>query len=327
MNLPSQIDAILREAGVDFQHLTCLPMDRSHTGRQLFLVLVFKNGEPSPFALFKVARTDDDREALQREFANLERLRDAGVTSVPAPLYCTERDGFFFLAESVGEGTRMKNRNPDRYFSSSDFPKHFDAVSDWLLAFHQALGEPVESVDRRVTEALSAYRERFKVSPDLDRLLDSSAERLMEGIPTLSPVHGDFCTANILVSDRGQIFVIDWENPMQPSWPLKDLIHFSTSIWCMPYRKGEERLMKNIKELWTGRTSSSRMIRAKMEHALTQLQLDPSLALPLQVMVWVDYANEKMDYFQRANAGKIWRPLIILKDRSCLNLEWLAGGT
>jgi aminoglycoside phosphotransferase (APT) family kinase protein len=298
--------------------------------------MVFADDQALPAAFIKATCSPARAEALQCEYDNLtyllRQLPQPLSGTVPRPLYFGRLDGYVVLAQSAGPGQRMKNFWPDSYFRSNRYRTDFQNVIDWLVEFQRALAGVDLATDPRGSPArpeqeIAAYRGSFRVSSRLDELLVWSAECLKERDYVLSPWHGDFCTANILVADRKRICVIDWEQRLSRSWPLMDLLYFLSSLWCVPYRKGINQRALNYRQLFFGEHDQSTMIRAAGRRIANELEIDARDLVALSTLVWVVFANRKLawrDPESQRGGGSSHRPLIMLRDQSCLNLELLA---
>lgn len=336
MDVVSLAGEVLQRAGIQHDRVSVIGMNRSQPGQDQLALLVFVDDRAAP-ALF-VKATPDPRaaQALRREADNLAFLaRRLGPTlerTVPATVWTGELEGMTVLAETARSGTRMKNFPPDRYFRSARFRRHLANVVAWLGSFQGALaadpGVPVPA-DGGARGEIEAYRRGFRVSTRLDELLEESAERLEGRARLLGPWHGDFCTANVLVADDRDVFVIDWEQPLVRSSALADLLHFLASVWCIPYEKGAAARATNYLTMFFGEHRLTRPIVDAVRGFRRRLDIEPGDVLGLSVLAWVAHANRKRRLLSRCAAttdgdGVTHWPLVMFEKGSCLNLELLA---
>gem|GEM_PF-3011832 len=340
IDIRATAEKVLDIMGRAHSRVSVLKMDRSTESRPGYAFLVFADDEKAPAAVIKA--TPDGHQALRirQEFDNLTQIQACQCgrlkATVPEPLLYEERSGVTLLAETAKPGRLMRNFPPDAYFSSARFSGHFDAVIEWLHAYHCAMtpaenGAESSNIDRMLTGALARFRGDHAVSARLDVLLNDSLDALASQKIPLSPRHGDFCTANIMVSGGSSIAVIDWEYPSEPGWPLTDLLHFIASIWSIPFKKGVRGLRDNYHRLFFAEHLHRHRIRYAVSRYLRRLGVKEDIALFLSAMSWVFYANRK-----RAEISAIAQtsgvvvenaihcPVIMIDRNRCLNLEMLA---
>jgi aminoglycoside phosphotransferase (APT) family kinase protein len=329
------IEDLARRQGVDAARISVIELNRSGPAQTSVVLLAFLAGRPDPIAFIKATPDADRAVALRREFDNLTRLGRGGDEafrrSVPEPLYCERLGELTVLAESAMPGTRMKDFPPDSYFASRRFRGHFLLAVRWLDELRKSLADdaPPAPPDEAARE-VARYRETHRVSPALNDLLDETVgDPQVANVPRV-PSHGDFCTANVVIPDGNDLFVIDWEYPLTRTWPLADLLYFTCSTWCVPYRKGRDALKANYRHLFFSSHGFSDLLRESVAWYAGQLGIAADLLLPLSAMCWVAYANRKQAELARGRAASRefdeagHTPLIIIEDGACLNLEMLA---
>jgi len=338
MSQRALIEHALRAAKVPFLRFSAIHLDRSSGNSRMMSMIVFVDGRKKPQVYVKTAPADQAPAAFRIEFDNLSALSGSGnellVRSVPAPLHIGEFSGLQLLVESVLPGTRIKNLPPLEYLNSSRLLSHLRQIVDWLLAFHGALKQPSielsgDSFDRQVSTPIRAFRESYRTSPELDRLIEESVERLRDREIPFTPWHGDFCTANVLTDEGDRIGVIDWEHPIENGWPLADLLHFLSSLWCIQPSKAIEDRSENYLRIFFRPGLLFGPLREAAAAYVDDLGIDSELLLPLSVLTWVEYANRKAECLARIGAsdeGSAQRhlPLVLVQGGACLNLELLA---
>jgi len=336
MDVVSLAGEVLQRAGIRHDRVSVIGMNRSQPGRDQLALLVFIDDRAEPQLFVKASPDSGAARALRRESDNLVFLaRRLGPTlerTVPATVWAGELNGLTVLAETARSGTRMKNFPPDRYFRSARFRRHLANVVAWLGSFQEALaadpGVPIAPADGPRGE-IETYRGDFRVSSRLDELLEESTERLEGREELLGPWHGDFCTANVLVLDDRDVFVIDWEQPLVRSSPLADLLHFLASVWCVPYEKGDAARVTNYLTMFFGEHRLTRPVVDAARGFGRRLGIESGDVLGLSVLAWVAHANRKRRLLARdaatADEGEVthW-PLVMFDGESCLNLELLA---
>jgi aminoglycoside phosphotransferase (APT) family kinase protein len=330
---------ILHRAGLEPRTLSVIELNRSDSTQSSIVLLVFADGRAEPSFVVKAVTGGEQARALACEFENLTHLHERGAAAfrqtVPRPVHLGRIDGYDVLAETAMRGVRMKNFPPNSYFGSRRFREHFTSIVAWLHEFHQCLAaEPSPAADGSGPEgagaAIERYRGCFQCSTELDELLTETEQRLLGRRYPQSPWHGDFCSANILITDDQRIGVIDWEHRLVSSWPLLDLLYFVCSIWCVPYRKGSAPLAANYRRLFFEQHRLTELIRDSVRQYAGKLDVAVDDLLPLSVICWVVYANRKHETLSAEAAGPLWPgqthwPLVMFEGDRCLNLELLAG--
>ena len=340
MTIYSLAEEILQHVGIVFNRLSMIQINRSTPVEICLGFLVFVDEKKEPFLFLKATPDQAKGRALEQEFDTLSLLHKGGSVplkmTIPKPLSFMKSNGFMVLAETAAPGIKIKRLPQNAYFSSNRFPLHFRKVVRWLYEFHRtaaffqtsSLGPDTED---RLMKPIEVYRNYYDRSPELDVLLDETLEFLKDRDVALSPKHGDFCTANILVSETEQMSVIDWESFRTWGWPLSDLLYFISSIWCIPCKNGLNVLKNNYFRLFFTRNRHADLIREAVGWYLEKLRVKTVLTLPLSAIVWVIYANQKRVELGGEGICKEGRikieeylPLIMVEDNHCINLEILA---
>jgi aminoglycoside phosphotransferase len=312
---------VLRDAGHDDGNVRVVHLNRTGPEGDFVVLIVFSGESDTPTLLMKATQSAKKAELLRREFANLSLLEEHGADalseSVPRPVDLNVVDGVTIFAETALPGIRMKNRPPDRYFRSPEFQRHLDRVVTFLADLHRCGEQALPPGDLSIEEAVLQYRAAFEVSPELDSLLDETLTALHERELPSTVLHGDFCTANVLVGDADNVGVIDWEFPLRRQWPLADYLHFLSSVWVIPYRKGFAGSVDRYRHMFFESHALAPAVRAGTLRYLRSVKIAAEDVLPLSVATWLLYANRKI------GSDEDW-PLVLIDRGRCLNLELLA---
>ena len=328
----------LRGVGVEFRSLSVLALDRSSPVQVVGILLCFPDGLAEPTHVIKLTTDAGRARGLANEYAHLSHLGASAdpllTAGLPRAVHFGEVDAWHVLVETALPGRRMKDYPSDTYFASRRFEGHLSRVSSWLSAFERCckpaggvgcVGDPVA----RVAATVARYRDGFRCSPAVDELLRRTVDRLEPREPAATHVHGDFCTANVLVRADGAIAVIDWEYARRDGFPLTDLLHFLTSLWTVPYAKGRDRLLANYRRLFFESHVLLPTLRREVQGLVAALGLAGEDLLPLSAMAWIELANLTRARLAPGGAAPFdpssdpW-PLVMLEDGHCLNLELLA---
>lgn len=340
MDLPGLAKQALRDAGIPFDHLSGIQMNRAPHGEPCLVMLLFTGGT-NPTAVLRASTDPKHAATFSSAYENLKRLKAALPAhfsySVPDPYLFEKKNGVTIFLESAQHGTPIQKLPPNRYFRSVAFEKDFLAVVDWLVAFNTSLRidqREVSPTQRRtlLNDPIAAYRQRFTVSQELSLLLHETEETLSNATFALAPRHADFCTANVLVDRDHAVRVIDWEHELTPMWPFCDLLHFMSSVWCIRYGRTPAALQRNYHALFFTQTHLTKTLQQGVRRYAQSWGLKPKILLPLSTITWVHHALQKADYIETfARSEKSARQMMIdahiltlVEHNQCLNLEILA---
>ena len=323
------VEDLARRRGVDSGRISVIELNRSSPTQTALALLAFQDGSGEPLAFIKASTAAARATALRREFDNLTRLARGDKyfrRTIPEPLYCEELGPLTVLAEAAGPGRRMKDFPPDAYFASRRFRETYASCARWLIQLDETLRDGPATLPRDAARLeIERYRRTHRVSPALDGLLDESVRSVERASMPGVPSHGDFCTANVIVREDGDLFVIDWEYPLARTWPLADLLYLTSSTWCIPYRKGNDAVEENYRALFFRPHGFSELIHDAAAGYAERLGLTQELMLPLSVLCWTAFANRKRDELSSDELRETGHlPLILVRDGACINLEILA---
>lgn len=333
MHLTRFTEEILRRGAISFDRATVIEQNRSHRADSRFALLVFLDGRAVPDACIKATTGNPD--GLETSYRNLNALHAASGesfrTTIPNPYWYGNVDRYTVLLTSTVPGTSMKQFPPDRYFSSDAFRRHFERIADWQCSLAKVQIRDRSSGRVAASDAVERYRRTHAVSGALDRLFDECVDMLSGSEVPSTPTHGDFCTANVLVTEDDRIGVIDWEYPLLAEWPLSDIVYFISSIWAIPRRRDVDGRAENYRTLFFKPNRFTPLIRSALNQLCTTLAMAPELILPLTAIAWTSLANRKRAEREEAastDTDATWddwnMPLILVQDNACLNLELLA---
>ena len=178
-------------------------------------------------AVVKLSRDAAFSPRLHNEHAALRLLADAGVArpGLPVPRLDADVEGLALVVEGAVDGEPFS-----RHGRSEPGDRVLASAFDEVLAVTTA--PPLRSVAAagEVARDLGALAERFAAVYGRSAALDAAVASLSgDPLPTTLQ-HGDPGTWNLLVSDTGNVAVLDWENAESRGVPVADALFFATGV-------------------------------------------------------------------------------------------------
>jgi SAM-dependent methyltransferase len=199
------------------------------------IVLLFRDGDPTPSVVAKLPRYGTTSPSLRREAGTLEAvrgsLRGPVRDAVPRSLGLHRVDGTEVLLQTGSPGRHLVAETARTRPRPGAFGRQLDLVLAWCLAMQRTSGRPETVDDAMIAGTLEAPAAACLAAlggdPAVGRLLDRALDRArtMRGTPLpLVTCHGDFWAGNVLV-ERGRVCgVVDWERGALGGLPFWDLV-------------------------------------------------------------------------------------------------------
>ena len=177
----------------------------------IFLILTESSNDPVLVA--KVSRFPGMSAALDREAANLQAVQVVWpdrLDSVPRLLAYDDFAGTRLLLETGVPGRILKpalvRRRPEEYT---------ELLVDWIIDFHSATVQPDPDVQETIQLLSHPFAELERALPSkysalIDRTRELTGSLQRQGVPLVFE-HGDLSAPNILLSEAGELGVVDWE--------------------------------------------------------------------------------------------------------------------
>jgi hypothetical protein len=271
--------------------------------------LIFDRAGGAPRVVAKATRSPARKAIWRRELDNLRALESAGLAAAgratPLALGALEQDGVLVTVQSALPGRLMRNVPGRELFAPGRAGQTADRVVAWLDRLRTGIGVHRVRIDeglyeREVLGLVDRVVGRYLVGPEERRwLLDRFArERRLLGLDLpLTPAHGDFCTANLVVHEEG-IGAFDWEHPLVPALPLYDLFFFFSST-RFPFRglRQESSYAESLVEAYWGASYLSAELRRSVARACEAQAIPREAAGDLFVLALLLRADRKYDAF------------------------------
>ncbi|HEU5102197.1 MAG TPA: phosphotransferase [Roseiflexaceae bacterium] len=266
--------------------------------------LLFAEAERRPRLAVKIARVPESTAALSREADILRQIetQQPGVSGVPRGVFLLERDGLTALGETVLHGQPLwRLLNPENYRRLAL------QATDWLadLVGNVQPRPPAEWWNRLIDPVIAKVQDSFGAILDGALLRDT-----IKILHTLSPLplvceQRDFSPWNVLVDDRGELVVLDWESAEPHGLPGMDLIYFQTYLAFFltgAMNSGELREAYRAtldRSSVTGRVIAECAERYACRTGIAMADLDA-----LRMFVWLVHARSEYRQFVSDTGGR-----------------------
>ena len=273
--------------------------------RTVSKVVLLAFGEPSrvPLVAVKAPRVEAAAVGIRREAAALARLtgRPSQATpGVPRLLFCNEIDGIPLVGE-----TAIGGRPLDTLLTRRSLAGWSATVADWLawLARDAATLSGSHWREAIVEPMLADFEQAF--GDVVDRGLLREAVGIVRAIGDLPqiPEQRDFGPWNLLVTQAGELAVLDWESAEVDGLPALDLLYYLAyaSFIADRARTRESRILSYRRHLDPS-TPTGGVRRDCVARYLDSLGLDPARLGPLRVLLWLIHAQSDVRH-AAADAG------------------------
>lgn len=207
---------------------------RFHASAHL-IFFVLTAASSKPILVVKVPRLPGDNSRLDKEVANLNAVhaaRAGGFDSIPRILAYEDYLGHRLLVETALASPTMRPAVVRRQ------PRIcIEALMNWLLALHTSSARSSSGVEgwfaNLVQNPLDEFENWLPVSETETVLIAATrtqAESLLKSPIPLVMEHGDLSSPNILMNEKNQIGVVDWELAEPAGLPVVDLFFFLTYV-------------------------------------------------------------------------------------------------
>ena len=161
---------------------------------------VYRDGD----RCLKVFNEDYSKADVLNEALNQARVEETGL-NIPKVIEVTKVDGKWAIVTEYIKGktlAQLMEENPDK------FDEYLELFVDLQISVHDKkcplLNKLKDKMNRKITEA------------DLDATTRYELHTRLEGMPKHNKVcHGDFNPSNIIISDDGKPYIIDWSHVTQ----------------------------------------------------------------------------------------------------------------
>jgi aminoglycoside phosphotransferase (APT) family kinase protein len=176
--------------------------------------------------------------------------------------------------------------------------RHPDASAEaglaWLIALHSAsaaMAGPDDNWFARLAESpLDCFERTVRPTPDEARLLHQTKSLISPLRYSPMPLvfeHGDLSSPNVLITDDGEVEVVDWELAEPRGMVATDLFFFLTYIAFA--RRNATRVDEQISAFREAFFGSAAWARPYVARYAERLGMSSQLMKPLFVLCWCRY--------------------------------------
>jgi hypothetical protein len=264
--------------------------------------LGFGDDDVRPTFAVKFARSASEEDGLRREARTLVALEECRpqLAGVPRVVFLERRVGRLALGETALEG------RPSEDLTQRRFAELAESVTDWLVELaHGARPEPRGEWWHRLVEVpLARFERSFADVVERGEIVDT--RDALSSLPDLPFVceHRDCSPWNVLVDDRGEIALADWESSEPSGLPALDLVYFLTYGSFLVEGALESGTTIDAYERSLDPRTPTGAVVAECERSYCQrLGLHPTALQPLRLLCWIIHAASEYRRLEFDQAG------------------------
>jgi Phosphotransferase enzyme family len=269
------------------------------------VTLVFEGADTIPRLAVKMPRVSEAVPQLRREAAVLRALaslRPAGLQGVPEVVFLNERPGQVALSETVLTGQPIFTT-----LTAGNYHRLALRATDWLadLAGHPPSSARSTWWDRLVEPVLADFESSFGATLD-PALLRETRDRLKH-LPDLPLVceQRDFSPWNVLLTNGGDLAVLDWESAELQGLPALDLIYFLTFLTFFLDGAMHSGRFQQSYRLALDPTSLTGSVQQEcFERYFRRLVIGLGALHPLRLLTWLLHSRSEYQRFMADHAGR-----------------------
>ncbi len=260
------------------------------------LFFLSHNQTSIPHILIKLTRSSEFNSRLENEYRILSFLKKNTIlseNSFPEPLFIGYHQNLAVVGQSVIRGIPFKNQSN----GTADSPIARKAI-DWITQLGvNSLEEnavSTELVFENLIQLLERFRQIYSISQELQKFLYTqikSIKKMSDFFPLVFQ-HGDPGYWNMILNDKMEIAVIDWEAGEPQGMPLWDLFYFIKTYgsWVARKSNGTTGSLESFRQLFLSKTELGNMLINATQHYCMRINLDTSFVEPLFYTCWMHRA-------------------------------------
>ena len=292
------------KSGENFRQIDTLMWTGGKRSINKVVLYQFAAGEEKPHRIVKLPRTPETVTAITHEAHILQALharKDIASTRVPEVLFLNEWNGMAALGETTVFGRPLYMvLDPGNTLGMAL------KVTDWLASL--VIGEPhrprADWWDRLVEPALHDFEQAF--GSVLNSNVLPQCREILNHLGDLPPAfeHRDCSPWNLLVTDSGELAVLDWESAEQDGLPALDLVYFLTYLaFFMDGTMKNGNFIESYRRASDPATSTGRVQAACQQRYIEHTGLDPDALHPLRLLTWLIHTHSEVRHLSADSGG------------------------
>ena len=267
-----------------------------HRSINKVILYQFLSGEKLPSLVIKLPRTPEASLSLVHEAHVLTALHSRypeAATRAPQVLFTHELVDMHALAETPLFGQPLYSvMQPDNALQLA-----LD-VATWLADLVEKDQPPnprSEWWDELVEPVLHDFENAFSSVLDVSAILN--IREILNRLPDLPGAfeHRDCSPWNLLVTDRGELAVLDWESAKPDGLPALDLFYFLAYLgFFLDGAMQNGKLIHSFRKAFDPRTFMGELYLACTERYIERTGLDPSSLAPLRLLAWLVHSRSEV---------------------------------
>ncbi len=316
---PEFLTTMAENASLDFTNCSFGLSARGDGNSNKIIYYIFEKKKKLPFAVVKMTRAAEFNYRLENEYRVLDELNARSIVeerSYPQVLFFGQHNGLSVLCQKAMHGRPFRVRTE----ATAGCPLAHDAIQ-WLMRLG-IRSENGSTTGREVADALATLLKRFNDIYQLSQVERDFLHRQIGAIADSSesfPLvfqHGDPGTWNMLVSDKNEVIVIDWEAGEPQGMPLWDLFYFIRTYASWVSRvKGLRDPIENFASHFFHSSPLRTTLKVNLDQYNQKNNFDSALIRPMFYSCWMhralkESARLKESQLQKGNYIQLIRRLI-----------------
>ena len=261
--------------------------------------LVFADAEAEPKLIIKLPRLAESAAALRREAAALRAVqaaRPGGLAGAPRVVFFQDGNGPVALGETV-----LAGRPVFSVLRRGNFRGIALRATDWLASMASgARFQPRGNWWQRLIEpALLDFEHAFGPILAPERLRQTQELLSTLGDLPVVPEQRDCSPWNVLIDQRGELSVLDWESAEPNGLPFLDLTYFLTYLAIfLDKALDTPRVLEAYLAALDPASFTGGVLAECQQRYAAETGLDMAVLRPLRLLAWL--IHSRSDYKQMA---------------------------
>lgn len=290
----------------DSTRLSCVMLTPRFRASSHVICFVLTEGQSEPIFVVKLPRLPGDHSRLDREAANLHAAnhnRAPEDVSIPRVVAYEDFHQHRLLIETAVPGRTMSpavvRRQPELCTETA-----ITWLTNLQLATVTRSATASSWFERLIEEPLLQFKKTLPANDDTVRLIDATVALLQSlrhrDIPLVMS-HEDFSPPNILLTEKGNIGVVDWELAEPQGLPASDFFFFLTYIAFA--RNGARKNAEYIKAFQQAFFGANTWSQPYARRYGESLKIPQEILKPLFVATWSRYVTGLIARLQESGEG------------------------